>query len=446
MTTKRYPHLTRRQVLTGSLASLTLPAWAQTLPSNPDVVVIGAGAAGLTAAQELVSRGKSVIVIEAAGRIGGRAYAESSTFGVPFDHGCSWITASNNPYEKLAKEEGFTLHGHVSPGEALFVGNRRATPKERRKYDSAYGRILSAMESAGQNGLDVPASSVIPNDIDFSGVCQTWIGAMDFGVDFQDLSTRDAWHSAAANPNYMVKEGHGAVVAKQAEGLPVKLNTPATAIDWNGNGVTVETASGTIAAKACIVTVSTGVLGSGAIRFTPNLPDWKSDAIGNLPMGLLAKIPLQFNGERFGLRPNDWLTYWIDNKVPAEACYFLTWPFDFDLMIGFIGGKFGWELSAAGQDAAVDFALGELVKMLGSNARKHFVKGHLTDWASNQWTRGAYAAARPGFHEAREALSRPLAEKLYFAGEALAGEYVALCGGAAMSGRKVAREAAKAIN
>ncbi|MEM9332036.1 MAG: NAD(P)/FAD-dependent oxidoreductase [Pseudomonadota bacterium] len=439
--------LTRREVVAGALAATVLPAWAQSVPSEPDVVIVGAGAAGITAAQTLISKGKTVVVLEAANRVGGRAFTESSTFGVPFDHGCSWISAASaNPYKGLAEEFGYELLNHNSPGEALFVGDRRANAIERRKYDSAWGRIQAALTKAGQDGLDVAASTVIPEKMDFSGVCQSWIGPMDYGVDFKDLSTLDNWNSADSNPNLMVKEGHGALVLKQSAGLPIQLNTPATRIDWSGEGVSVSTPSGDIRAKACIVTASPGVLASGSIKFTPDLPVWKRDAVNNLPMGLLAKIALQFDGERFDLRPNDWLTYWVSDDVPTPACYFLTWPFDFNLMIGFVGGDFGWELSRSGSDAAIDFALGELVKIMGSDIRKHFVKGYLTDWASNPLTLGAYAAPRPGHYGARQSLAKPIADRIFFAGEAVAGEYVALCGGAHLSGGSVANDVAAILS
>ena len=438
--------VTRRTVLTGALAMSTLPVWARTLPTNPDVIVIGAGSAGLSAARTLIGEGKTVVIIEAANRIGGRAWTESDTFGVPFDHGCSWITAANvNPYMDLARKWHFELLDHSNPGEAFFVGNRRANGSERKKYDRSWSTIQGALSKAGREGLDVAASTVIPRDLEYSGISQSWIGPMDWGVDFKDLSTKDNFESADAAPSYMVKEGHGAIVTRLGEGLPVELSAPATRIDWSGNGVAVETPAGNIRAKACIVTVSTGVLGAGSIRFAPPLPDRKLEAIDNVPMGLLAKVTLQFDGDRLGLVSNNWLTYWVPGEMPAEACYFLTWPFEYDIMIGFVGGEFGWQLSAAGTEAAVDFALGEVVKIVGSKARDHFVKGHLTGWAGNPWTRGAYAAARPGHYEARARLAEPVGDRLFFAGEAVAGAYVALCGGAYMSGEAVARKVAAVV-
>jgi len=429
-----------RRLILGGMASLVAwPAWPQSIPSNPDVVIVGAGIAGLTAAKTLLAAGKSVVIVEAADRIGGRAYTESSTFGAPFDHGCSWITAANeNPFKKIAEKSGFELQNHTGASEALYVDSHRATSSERKAYNKGWSAVERALAKAGNQGLDVPASSVMPTDVDYSGVAQTWIGPMDWGVDFDFLSTKDYWMAADAEPSYMVPKGLGAVVARFGHGLPVQLNTRVTGIDWGGKGVTVKTSRGQIAAKACIITVSTGVLGAGHIRFTPKLPEHKQQAIANLPMGLLAKITLQFDGDRLGFIPNQWLTYKVPNKMPAEACYFVTWPFGYNYMVGFVGGSFGWELSGAGTDAAVDFALGEVVKMAGSKTRTHFVKGHLTQWADNPNTLGAYAAVLPGEYEAREDLARPVEDKLFFAGEAMGGAYVALCAGAYKSGEATA--------
>lgn len=444
---KTSPLVSRRSVLSGCLATAALPAWAQAVPANPDVVIIGAGSAGLSAAHALIAKGLSVIIIEGADRIGGRAYTESETFGVPFDHGCSWVQGPKDlPYVSMAKEWNFTLLDHGGASEALYVGDQPATNIERRKNNAAWAAIDGVLNKAGRAGRDVAASSVVPADLDFAAVPQTWTGPMDWGVDFDDLSTMDIWNYADLGANYMIKEGYGSLVARMGAGLPVQLQTLATRIDWRGDGVSVETTAGTIRTRACITTVSTGVLNAGSIRFTPDLPESTQHAISNLPMGLLAKIALQFDGERFGLRSNDWLSYWVPNELPAEACYFLTFPFNYNLMVGFVGGEFGWSLSAEGEDAAIDFALGEVVKLFGSKARDHFIKGRLTGWAENPLTLGAYAAAMPGQYEARLDLAQPVGDRVFFAGEAIAVPYPSLCGGAYLSGQDVADKVAAVFN
>lgn len=429
----------RRAVLCGALATASAPVWANA--NDTDVVVVGAGAAGLAAARRLTAAGKSVLVLEAADRIGGRAFTESNTFGLPYDHGCSWLNdAPNNPLIPYAKQNNFTLMDHSNAGEAYYVGDRLANSNERIARNRGWGSVEAALAKAGRKGRDISASSAIVRGNGDTGNAETWIGPMDHGVDFDSLSTADYWNSAEANPSFLVHEGLGSVVASLGSGLRIRLNTAVTGVDWGGTGVRVETTEGAINAKACVITVSTGVLNAGSIRFTPSLPVRKQEAIAQVPMGLLVKIGLQFDDSRFSFAPNHWLSYKVTDDLPAPACYFLTWPFGFNYSIGFVGGSFGWELSKAGEAAAIDFALGEFTRMAGSDARKRFVRGTMSGWAENPLTLGAYAAAKPGFFDSREILSQPVGDRVFFAGEAMGGDHIALCSGAFKSGQQAAND------
>lgn len=427
----------RRHVVAALAASVSLPRFVRGQTANPDVVVIGAGSAGIAAARRVIASGKTVQIIEAAHRIGGRAFTESDTFGVPYDQGCAWLQGpADLPHVQAARDLGFTLHDQSNARDVLYVGDRRATFTEQSQYDRAYARLYAALDTEA----DVAAGSLAQLKMPMDAVAQTWMGPLDFGVELDALSTADFNAYPDYDINYLVREGLGSLVAHLGRALPVSLNTAATVVDWGGNGVRVETTQGTISAKAVIVTVSTGVLASGAIKFTPGLPAAKKQAISDVPMGLLTRIGLQFDGTRFGLSPNDLLTYAVPNVLPAEACYFLAFPTNHDIAVGFIGGQFGWDMAEAGEQAAIDFALGEFIKMMGSDARKHFIKGHMSGWANNPLTLGAYSAARPGRASARDALATPLGERVFFAGEAVAGPYIALMSGAHLSGDSVARD------
>jgi monoamine oxidase len=120
--------------------------------------------------------------------------------------------------------------------------------------------------------------------------------------------------------------------------------------------------------------------------------------------------------------------------------YFLCFPFDLDLMVGFVGGDFAWEMSAAGEAAGIDFVVDRLCGIFGSDTRKHVARGMMTNWGEERFVRGAYAAARPGRSQARATLMQPVAEKIFFAGEHLAGPLIQTCGGARLSGENVARQ------
>ncbi|MCR9127015.1 MAG: FAD-dependent oxidoreductase [Rhodobacteraceae bacterium] len=420
---------------------------AQSLPTNPDVVIIGAGAAGLSAARALTKKGVSFVMVEAARRIGGRAYTESDSFGVPVDHGCSWISgANNNPFSNIGRAAGFDLVDHTSAPAHLFdLEGKPASDTEWAAYERAWGAIDRAMARAGQAGRDVPAATVIP-DMPYGATVQSWMGAMDYGVDFDQLSTADYWNGAEDQPSFLVRQGLGAVVAGMGDGLPVRLGTSVTAIDYSGPGVRVETTDGTIRAKACLVTVSVGVLAAGHIRFTPALPVWKQEAIADIPMGLLLKVPLLFDGARLGLEENAWVTYRVPEDSAGEACFFVAWPTGHPYVFGNIGGRFGWALSAEGPVAVVDYAMSQLVRLVGSDARKHFLRGLATDWAENPLTLGAYGAPRPGRSAARTDLGRALDRRVYFAGEATGGSVSALVNGAYLSGRVTAQKIARDLS
>jgi monoamine oxidase len=110
--------------------------------------------------------------------------------------------------------------------------------------------------------------------------------------------------------------------------------------------------------------------------------------------------------------------------------------------VGFVGGDFAWEIEAAGEAAAVDFMTDRLADLFGSDIRTRVRRSMMTNWARERTVRGAYAAARPGCAGARAVLARPLGERVWFAGEALAGPLIQTAGGARLSGEGVARDVA----
>lgn len=420
--------LTRRQAVLG-LAG-TAAGCAAPLPRDPDVIVVGAGAAGIAAATLLRARGRSVAILEAMGRVGGRAFTDRTRYGAPFDVGCAWLhKADDNPWTGYARRRGFTLRRHEYDLEAVWFGRRRGDAAAVNAAEHALAEAIVA------DPADGPASLHVPGDDPVAEAAGDYLGALDMGVDLDELSTFDFAAADDLSPNMLCREGFGSIVADAARGLPVRLNTPVRRLRWDGPGVAAQTDAGTVRARAAIITVSTGVLAHGGLRFTPELPAETQEAIAGLPMGMLAKIPLVIRGALFGLAP---FTDLLLARRGRRDLYFLAFPFDTPLLIGFVGGDLGWELSAMGEAAAVDFAIQGLVEMFGADAARHVVGGGLTPWAWNPWTRGAYAAAAPGRFGARAALARPVGERLFFAGEALAGGLVQTCGGAFRSGARTA--------
>jgi monoamine oxidase len=259
---------------------------------------------------------------------------------------------------------------------------------------------------------------------------------MDFGADEDEISIKDFQAAADLDPNYFTREGFGTLVARFGADVPVELSTPVKKVIWDGLGVACETDRGTLRAKAVIVTASPAVLAFEEIEFSPPLPEAHFGACFDLPMGMLAKLPVEIIGTRLGLKPFDDL---LIERTARHDIYFLCFPFDLDLMVGFVGGDFAWELSAAGEAAGIDFVTDRLCGIFGNDLKRHVGRAAMTNWGAERFVRGAYAAARPGRSEARSILRQPVAERIFFAGEHLAGPLMQTCGGARLSGEEVAR-------
>ncbi len=400
-----------------------------------DVVIVGAGSAGLAAAKTVRAAGLSFIVLEAMGRIGGRAWTSSDAFGVPFDVGCAWLHAADrNPYFEEAQAAGWTLHHHEMGVDHLYFRDQLASTDDMAAMLAADTRIHGALE--GWTGVDDRLSALMAEN-SATKAAFTFCGPMDFGADPDEISIADFRAAADLDPNYFTREGFGALVARYGADVPVELATPVRRLLWDVPGVACETDRGTIRAKAAIVTASPAVLAFEEIAFSPALPPAHVQAFYDLPMGMLTKIPLQISGTRLGLKPFDDL---LIERPALHDIYFLCFPFDIDLMVGFVGGDFAWEMSAAGEAAGVDFVTDRLCAIFGSDTRKHVGKAMMTNWGAERYVRGAYAAALPGRSGARATLMQPVGEKIWFAGEHLAGPLIQTCGGARLSGEAVARQ------
>jgi monoamine oxidase len=419
--------------------------------SDVHVVVIGAGAAGLGAATSLRQAGRTALVLEASGRAGGRAWTAHppELGGVWFDMGAVWLhAAEHNPLVRIAQALGHRLlRSDELRQERIFIGSRLATEAELADYETAWTRFERASAELLRPGLpDPPLSAVarsLPDD-PWAATIEAWEGPVIDAVDADQLSLADWQANVLSGSNLVPEGGIGAFVARLADGLDVQFNTPARRVRWDGP-VAVETDHGTVRARSCIVTVSTGVLAAGEIAFDPPLPAAMQDCLHGLPMGLAMKVALRATGpDRLDLP----LHCSVDHRVEHTGeplMPFQCWPYQRDYVQGWIGGSTAWELARAGDAAAVDFALSELRRTFGSRVDRLFAGGaHLvTHWEADPFVRGAYAYARPGCAGARAQLAEPLADgRLIFAGEACNTPYGGTVGGAWLSGVAAAERAA----
>jgi monoamine oxidase len=439
----------RRRFLKTSLSGLalvTLPriSFAQ---SDPDVVVIGAGAAGLAATAELMKKGKSVVCIEAMNRIGGRCYTDNSIFGVPYDMGAHWLEcADGSPFVKYAKKnEKFKIWPNSYDADQVYDGMSETSGDlweiykiiDRIKYNTKKDVAL-----LGQLSEKLKAR-------DWFDTAHLISGPYGMARDFNNWSCYDDYHWKGPKGSGFCKQGYGALVADYRKDVPVKLKTVAKEIKWDKKGVKVVTNDGTISAKACIVTVSTGVLNARKIKFTPDLPDYKYDAFAGITMGTYNHITFLFDKRylfKIGIKYPDTYVYTkiqsnaapspkggcgLFNITGSGLCYWDT------------GGKFSEELEAEGSKAQIDFFLNNLKTTFGSEIDKHVIKAHATRWGKNPFTLGSYAGAIPGKAHLRKSLRKSVG-KIFFAGEACADAHATVYG-ANWSGVRVGKKVGKKV-
>lgn len=427
--------LSRRDALAGgtSLAfGLRSSSDRAEAAADVEVVVVGAGAAGLAAALRLRERGRSVVVLEARDRIGGRVHTDTR-LGVAFDAGAQYIHwAERNPWRAIASRFGAAVE--VDDGGApplLFSNDRPVSETDRSGRRRAFATLDSVIAAGSRPDRSVAAAAE-PAGRDMAAAAAT-LTRLTLGEEPDRVSAAD-YDALWSGDDLILPAGYGGLLARYAEGLPVRLGETVRRVAWDGPGVRVETSGGTVAARAAIVTVPVGVLGAGVIRFSPDLPDGIRDAIGGLGMGAYTKIALRVERARAAGFADT-----IDATSADEITSFEAWPFGRDMVIAYCGGDYARRLCEAGEAAAVAHATARLAVVGGSRLAAGVTGGVLAGWWSDPFARGGYSIARPGRFAARAALRQPVGERIWFAGEASAAEGGAMTvGGATLEGARAA--------
>ena len=438
----------RRLLLKGIAASAITP-WAVKADTvaNPDVVIIGAGIAGLEAAKTLHKKGVSFLIVEANNRIGGRIHTNNKIFGVPFDTHAHWMRASpDNPLISHGRSNGFDIYRDYGR-QQYFVGNRQATTEEMTdlwKTDALFNKRIRSSALSGVTGSDDNARTALGEDF-FS---QPWgytvaseYGVWDMAQDSKDWSPKSWWNSLDAE-SWFCAEGYGSVAAHYGRAIPVSLATAAREIDWSGDHVVVTTSAGQIRARAAILTVSVGVLAAERIKFTPILPVEKQEAINAIDMAVMNYIGLLFSEDVFGFGSD---SYVYQQQTDETGVGYLTNTKNSNLTYGYVGGSQAKALERESMDTVIAYGLDGIKSMLGNDVENRFLKGFATACGKIPLFDGAYSAVRPGKSGARAILGRPLAEKLFFAGEATHGTQASTVNGGLESGRDSANQAAAYI-
>ena len=398
-----------------------------------DIVIVGAGAAGIAAARWLLARGHRPLVLEARNRVGGRAWTDTASFGFPVDMGCAWLhSADQNPWTDYAREQGFGILAQP-PDWGRRIGMHEPSAQYNADWMAAYERNERLIAAAAAAGRDVAVADLLPND-QFRPRFDAIMGWL-MGAYSERVSSVDFARYADTDINWAVREGLGAVVANAATSLEVQLDTPVREIDSRSTTLRLTTDRGVIDARAVIVTVPTNVLAAGGIHFAPALPPAFATALTAVPLGAANKVFFQMEA---GALPFEGTTHFLGGDTTRVASYQVR-PSGQDVLLAYFGGSLAAELDQRGE--LESFAREQLSGIFGTGFVRQIVRSVCTAWATDPWSQGAYSAALPGHADSRLTLSEPIRDCIFFAGEACSTDRFGTIYGAWHSGVAAAAKA-----
>jgi monoamine oxidase len=435
----------RRAFLAGAAAIAAGPVLAAPAGQPDfDVVIVGAGAAGIAAARRIAGAGRSYVVLEASDRWGGRCFTDMRTFGIPYERGARWIyMPSVNPMAKLAITAGLNIYP-VPPTQRMRIGRRYARDDEMEDFLASLLRCNRAISDATRGRLDVSCAQALPKDLAAWGpTIEFVLGDFGRGKALSNISAMDFAKSAEREVAAFCPQGLGTLLGKLAFGSPIQFSSPVTRIQWGGRLVEAETRGTVLTARAAIVTASTGVLASGKIRFQPVLPARHAEAIGKLGLGSYEHVAIEFAGNPLGLRSDDLVFEKAGDRRTAALFANVSGS---RLCVVEVAGKLAADLAEDGEAAMTAFAIDWLAGLFGSDLKRAGVKRtHATRWMKEPWVLGAFSAASPGGQWARTVLSDSLNEHLWFAGEAVHETLWGTLAGAWEAGERAADAAIKRL-
>jgi monoamine oxidase len=427
-----------------------VPTPAPSPQTTYDVIVVGAGCAGIAAARAALSYDATVLILEAQNHIGGRAYTDTKTFSeIGFDLGAQFFQAclTGNELYEIAQAQGLTLLDSAGngPPESLLtsitIGSAPADAIDVAAFGVTAATLKAAILTNGaliaaDPALDVAVSSILtPSFTSLPWYVPAATQAIDGIVGSANMSLLDLYVYTNFEPlpfalpgsDFIVKTGMGTFIASLAKGLPIVTSAPVSSIATGGTTVAVTTGSTTYQAKTVIVTAPTNVLAksntSGGITFNPPLPSSYLNAFAGLPLVPIYKALLGFKSSfQFDVPPG---------TVPTQQPFSVVLPLTNTKSSTFFpnfwntntcefiaDGALAQTLDAAGNQGAAPLLLAQLETVFpGATAAWD---GRITgsNWMSNPYFGGAFSAALPGQYGARALIQKPIGNQMWFAGEA----------------------------
>jgi monoamine oxidase len=443
-----------------------------------DVVVLGAGAAGLAAARDLSQAGLRVTVIEARPRIGGRILTHHDPRApVPLELGAEFVHGEAPETLSVAQAAGLTVvelpdrHEIVTAGHFAEMGDFWGTVgqmnKDLARRVAKRGKDFPVSEYLETARLPPLRRKMLKGFIEgFYAALPERLSAKSLGQEAASDGGGQEDEDEREDAQFRILNGGDSLVQWLRDGLDpdrteVRLSTVAQSVSWKRRHVTVtcrgdsRASESSINARAAVISLPAAVLKAGALAFAPALPA-KQRALSGIETGQILKIVLRFRHafwdepeflkERRGNGKGEPDTGSL-NFLHAPAAEIPTWwtaaPVRAPLLVGWVGGLAAEALLSEEPQLRLERCLVALSEVLAVPRRE--LEEQLDAWTSHDWradpfARGAYSYIGVGGAGAPRALGRPVAGTLFFAGEATNGEQIGTVAGALASGRRAARE------
>lgn len=404
-----------------------------------DVVIIGAGAAGVAAGHRLAAAGARFRIIEARDRLGGRGFTVSDPRAGALDLGCGWLhSGDRNPWTAIAEAEDHRVDRTPAPWTrpALETGFPAA---EQAAFTAARDDLQRRMGRRLETGGDEPASGALEPGGRWNGLLDA-VSTYVSGAELEKVSARDLANYADSGVNWRVRGGYGALIVAHGAALPVTFGCAALRVDHSGRRVRIETTRGIVETSVVIVAVPASLIALGEPVFVPNLSE-KRDAAAGLPLGLADKLYLALDcPDGF---ESDTRAFGRTDRV-ATAIYHIR-PFGRPVIEAYFGGACAAELERGGAPAFAEFAIAELVGLFGAETAKRLTPLPMHLWAADPLARGSYSYAKPGHVDDRLRLAAPIDGRLFFAGEACSPNDYSTAHGAYRTGAAAAKAALESL-
>jgi monoamine oxidase len=419
-------------------------------PTMHDVIVIGAGAAGLMAARELTHAGKQVVVLEASHRVGGRVLTLfEERAGVPIELGAEFVHGDAPTTTRLLDEARLATvpvsgehvrsdNGELSPQGPIWKRMSRvfALMSKRRKTDRSFQEFLDTRPGGARLARDRELADAFVQGFD---------GADPTLISERSLAEQGDPTEGAATARRVVN-GYAALIVHLDREVSsfVRLNCRAQRIEWGDAGVRVVDATGTThSARAVVIALPLPMLQDGTLRIEPEIPALRN-AANRLVMGHVARTCVVVR-ERFWEEKTQELSF-----VHAPRRPFTVWwtqhPIQAPVLVGWAGGPAAQQLTRSGTLEEVVLAeLAHVFRMRRARTESIVESIHWHDWSSDPLVRGAYSYVGVGGVSAPRTLARSIAGRVFVAGEATDAESGGTVEAALASGERAARAVVRAL-